>query len=136
MLIEETPQWKETHDILMSVKGVGKILTYTLLSDLPELGQLNRKEIASLVGVAPMNKESGSYQGKRKIKGGRYNVRTVLFMAMMSTIQSNAKFKKIYQGMVAKGKPKKVAIVACMRKMISILNTMVKNGTHWDEKLA
>ncbi len=134
--IAETPQWKEAHDILMSVKGVGKVLTYTLLSDLPELGQLNRKEISALVGVAPINKESGGYQGKRKIRGGRHKIRSVLFMAMMSTIQSNNKFKHIYQGMVAKGKPKKVALVACMRKMLCILNTMIKNGTHWDESLA
>ena len=135
-LIEETPQFKEVHDILMSVKGVGKVLTYTLLSDLPELGQLNRKEIAALVGLAPMNKDSGNYQGKRMIRGGRHQIRTVLFMSMLSTIQSNEKFKRMYQGLVAKGKPKKVAIVACMRKMITILNTMVKNGTHWDESLA
>ena len=135
-LIAETPQFKTVHDILMSVKGVGKVLTYTLLSDLPELGQLNRKEIAALVGVAPMNKDSGSYQGKRRIRGGRHRIRTVLFMSMLSTIQSNEKFKRIYQGMVAKGKPKKIAIVACMRKMITILNLMVKNGTPWDENLA
>ena len=135
-LIEETPQFKEVHDILMSVKGVGKVLTYTLLSDLPELGQLNRKEIAALVGVAPMNRDSGNYQGKRVIRGGRHKIRTVLFMSMLSTIQNNEKFKRIYQGMVAKGKPKKVAIVACMRKMITILNIMVKNSTTWDENLA
>jgi transposase len=135
-LIAETPQFKTVHDILMSVKGVGKVLTYTLLSDLPELGQLNRKEIAALVGVAPMNRDSGSYQGKRRIRGGRHRIRTVLFMSMLSTIQSNEKFKRIYQGMVAKGKPKKIALVACMRKMITILNLMVKNGTPWDENLA
>jgi transposase len=123
-------------NILLSVKGVGKVLAYTLLSDLPELGQLNRKEIAALVGVAPMNRESGAYRGKRKIRGGRYRVRTVLFMAMLSAIQSNPRFKTIYTRMVAAGKSKKVAIVACMRKLITILNTMVKNGTVWDEKMA
>ncbi|TCJ87876.1 transposase IS116/IS110/IS902 family protein [Cocleimonas flava] len=115
---------------------MGKVLAYTLLSDLPELGQLNRKEIAALVGVAPMNKESGAYRGKRRIRGGRARIRTVLFMAMMSTIQSNPKFKREYHALVSKGKPKKVAIVACMRKMITILNTMVKKGEVWDEKLA
>jgi len=135
-LIEETPDWNDTLAILLSVKGVGKVLAYTLLSDLPELGQLNRKEVASLVGVAPMNRESGAFRGKRRIRGGRARIRTVLFMAMMSTIQSNPKFKREYHALVAKGKPKKVAIVACMRKMITILNTMVKNGTTWDEKLA
>ncbi len=135
-LIEDTPDWSRTLSILLSVKGVGKVLAYTLLSDLPELGQLNRKEVAALVGVAPMNRESGAYRGKRRIRGGRARIRTVLFMAMMSTIQSNAKFKREYHALVAKGKPKKVAIVACMRKMITILNTMVKNDEVWDEKLA
>lgn len=135
-LIEETPDWSKILTILLSVKGVGKVLAYTLLSDLPELGQLNRKEVAALVGVAPMNRESGAYKGKRRIRGGRARIRTVLFMAMMSTIQSNPKFKREYQALVAKGKPKKVAIVACMRKMITILNTMVKKGEVWDEKLA
>lgn len=135
-LIEETPQWHTLMKILLSVKGVGKVLAYTLLSDLPELGKLNRKEIAALVGVAPMNRESGSYKGKRKIRGGRYKVRTVLFMAMMSAIQSNPKFKAIYTKLVSAGKPKKVALVACMRRLLTILNAMVKNGTVWDEKLA
>lgn len=135
-LIAETPDWNDTLTILLSVKGVGKVLAYTLLSDLPELGQLNRKEIASLVGLAPMNRESGSYRGKRRIRGGRARIRTVMFMAMMSTIQANVKFKREYHALIAKGKPRKVAIVACMRKMITILNTMVKNGEVWDEKLA
>ena len=134
-LMQDTAQWQELKDILLSVKGVGKVLAYTLMSDLPELGQLNRKEIAALVGVAPMNRESGAYKGKRKIKGGRHRIRTVLFMSMLSAIQSNPKFKGIYTGMVAAGKPKKVAIVACMRRLITILNTMVKNNRQWDEKL-
>jgi len=135
-MIHEAPEFKKVHDILMSVKGVGKVLTYTLLSDLPELGKLNRNEIAALVGVAPMNKDSGNYKGKRSIRGGRYRIRHVLFMAMLSTIQNNEKFKKQYQSLVARGKPKKVAIVACMRKMITVLNAMVKNGTKWDERMA
>lgn len=135
-LIEDTPDWNRTLTILMSVKGVGKVLAYTLLSDLPELGQLNRKEIAALVGLAPMNKESGSYKGKRRIRGGRARIRTVMFMAMMSTIQSNSKFKAEYKKLVAKGKPKKVALIACMRKMITILNTMVKNDQVWNDKSA
>jgi len=135
-LIEDTPDWKKILCILLSVKGVGKVLAYTLLSDLPELGQLNRKEIAALVGVAPMNRESGDYKGKRRVRGGRAKIRTVLFMAMLSTIQSNPRFKRDYQRLVAKGKPKKVAIVACMRKMITILNVMVKTETMWDENMA
>lgn len=135
-LIESTPQWKQTMKVLLSVKGVGKVLAYTLISELPELGQLNRKEIAALVGVAPMNRESGAYKGKRKIRGGRYKIRTVLFMAMMSAIQSNPKFKAIYTRLVKAGKPKKVALIACMRRMMTILNTLVKNGTVWDDSLA
>ena len=135
-LIEDTPDWNKTLQILLSVKGVGKVLAYTLLSDLPELGQLNRKEIAALVGVAPMNRESGAYRGKRRIRGGRARIRTIMFMAMMSSVQSNPRFKRDYQRLVAKGKPKKVALVACMRKMITILNVMVKTETMWDENMA
>ncbi|PHS22655.1 MAG: IS110 family transposase [Methylophaga sp.] len=135
-LIEKTPQWQQIMTILLSVKGVGKIVAYTLLSELPELGQLNRKEIAALIGVAPMNRESGAYCGKRRIRGGRAKIRTVLFMAMMSAIQSNPKFKGIYTRMVAAGKPKKVAIIACMRRLITILNTLVKKEQCWDENLA
>ncbi len=86
-LIEKTPQWQKNMNILLSVKGVGKVLAYTLLSDLPELGQLNRKEIASLAGVAPMNRESGAYRGKRKIRGGRHRVRTVLFNPILNSRQ-------------------------------------------------
>lgn len=134
-LIAEIPQWQERVDQLTSVKGVGKVLAYTLLSDLPELGRLNRKQIASLVGVAPMNRDSGRHKGKRYIRGGRHKVRTVLFVSMMSAIQCHPKIKPMYERLVAAGKPKKVAIVACMRKQLTILNTMVKNGTYWDEKM-
>jgi len=135
-LIDQTPLWQEQRDLLMSVNGVGKILAYTLLSDLPELGQLNRREIAALVGVAPMNRESGNYKGKRRIRGGRARIRTVLFMAIMSAVQSNPKLKRKYQQLKADGKPPKVAIVACMRKLLTILNVMVKTGQHWDAELA
>ncbi|MBW8192862.1 transposase [Neiella marina] len=116
--------------------GVGKVLAYTLMCELPELGKLNRKEIAALVGVAPMNRESGRFNGKRRIKGGRHRVRTVMFMAMMSAIQCNEVFKRKYQQLKAAGKIPKVAVVACMRKLIVILNTMIKNGESWDEKVA
>ena len=134
-LIEAVPEWRATRDLLLSAKGVGKVLTYTLMSELPELGKLNRKEIAALVGIAPMNKDSGTYKGKRQIRGGRHKVRTVLFVSMMSAIQCHPKLKPMYQRMVTAGKPKKVAIVACMRKQLIILNTMMKNGTHWDENM-
>lgn len=135
-LAAELPTWKAQRDLLMSAKGVGKVLAYTLLSELPELGQLNRKEVAALVGVAPMNRDSGNFEGKRFIRGGRHKVRTVLFVSMMSAIQCHPKLKPMYDRMVASGKPKKVALVACMRKQLTILNAMVKNGTHWDETMA
>ena len=134
-LIAQLPQWQAKVDQLTSAKGVGKVLAYTLLSDLPELGSLDRKKIAALVGV-PMNRDSGSHEGKRYIRGGRHKVRTVLFVSMMSAIQCHPKLKPMYDRMVAAGKPKKVAIVACMRKQLIILNTMVKNGTYWDENMA
>jgi transposase len=135
-LVDAIPQWREQRDLLMSAKGVGKVVAYTLMSELPELGKLNRKEIAALVGVAPMNRDSGSYQGKRRVSGGRSKVRTVLYVSMWSTIQYDPKIKATYERLVAAGKPKKVALVACMRKQLTILNTMMKNGTHWNEKLA
>ena len=135
-LIGQVEGWKEKRDLLLSAKGVGKVLAHALMSELPELGKLNRKEIASLVGIAPMNRDSGSYEGKRYIRGGRHKVRTVLFMSMLSAIQCHPKLKPMYQRLVAAGKPKKVALIACMRKQLIILNTMAKNGTHWDENMA
>ena len=135
-LVDAIPQWREQRDLLMSAKGVGKVVAYTLMSELPELGKLNRKEIAALVGVAPMNRDSGSYRGKRRVTGGRSKVRTVLYMSMWSTIQYDPKIKSMYERLLAAGKPKKVALVACMRKQLTILNTIMKNGTHWEEKLA
>ena len=134
-LIAEIPQWQDKVNQLTSAKCVGKVLAYTLLSELPELGHLNRKQIAALVGIAPMNRDSGRHKGKRYIRGGRHKVRTVLFVTMMSAIQCHPKLKPMYERLVAAGKPKKVPIVACMRKQLTILNTMVKNGTYWDENM-
>ena len=134
-LVESVAEWRQKRDLLLSAKGVGPVLAYTLMSELPELGALNRKEIAALVGVAPMNRDSGRFEGKRFIRGGRHKVRTVLFVSMMSAIQHHPKLKPMYQRLVDNGKPKKVALVACMRKQLCILNTMVKNGTYWDENL-
>lgn len=134
-LIDGVAEWRQKRDLLLSAKGVGNILAYTLMSELPELGSLNRKEIAALVGVAPMNRDSGSFEGKRFIRGGRHKVRTVLFVSMMSAIQCHPKLKPMYERMVAAGKPKKIALVACMRKQLIILNTMVKNDTYWDENM-
>jgi len=134
-LIAEIPQWQDKVNQLTSAKCVGKVLAYTLLSELPELGHLNRKQIAALVGIAPMNRDSGRHKGKRYIRGGRHKVRSVLFVTMMSAIQCHPKLKPMYERLVGAGKPKKVAIVACMRKQLTILNTMVKNGTYWDENM-
>lgn len=134
-LVAEIPHYQERVNQLVSAKGVGKVLAYTLLSELPELGQLNRKEIAALVGVAPMNRDSGKHKGKRKIRGGRHKIRTVLFVSMLSAIQCHPTIKPMYQRLVAAGKPKKVAIVACMRKQLIILNTMVRNGTYWNQNV-
>ena len=135
-LVEAIPQWRSQRDLLMSAKGVGKVVAYTLMSELPELGKLNRKEIAALVGVAPINRDSGSFRGKRRIYGGRRKVRTVLYVSMLSATQHDPKIKAMYQRLLAAGKPKKVALIACVRKQLTILNAMMKNGTPWDEKLA
>jgi len=133
-LIESCPDYQVKNDILQSMKGIGKIAAASIISNLPELGYINNKQASALVGVAPMNKESGRYKGLRKIQGGRSQVRTVLYMAMMSAIQSNPVFKETYQRLVALGKPKKVAIIACIRKMIVILNSMLRDGVKWEEK--
>jgi len=134
--VMQVKHWRTKTEILTSVPGVGKVLAYTLLSELPELGKLNRKEIAALVGVAPMNRESGSYNGKRRIRGGRHRIRTVMFMAMLSSIQCNPVFKRFYEHLKAQGKLPKVAIIACMRKLIVVLNTLLKNEERWCEKSA
>jgi transposase len=135
-LIEANDDYKIKNDLIQSVPGIGNVVALNLLSDMPELGFISNKEAASLIGVAPFNRESGRYQGKRMIRGGRAQIRTVMYMAMMSAIQCNSKFKAIYQRLLAAGKPKKVAIVACMRKMIVILNSIVRDGVMWDPKMA
>lgn len=131
-LIESTPEYQVKNTILQSMKGIGKIASASIISNLPELGYMTNKQAAALVGVAPMNRESGCYKGYRKIQGGRHQVRTVLYIAMMSAIQSNPVFKEMYQRLIGAGKPKKVAIIACVRKMIVILNAMVRDGVMWE----
>ena len=131
-LIESNADYQAKNIILQSMKGIGKIAAASIISNLPELGYINNKEASSLVGVAPMNKESGRFKGHRKIQGGRHQVRTVLYMAMMSAIQSNPVFKATYQRLVAAGKPKKVAIIACIRKMVVTLNSMLRDGVMWE----
>lgn len=127
-LIESCPDYQAKNVILQSMKGIGKIAAASIISNLPELGYISNKQASSLVGVAPINRESGRYKGVRKIQGGRHQIRTVLYMAMMSAIQSNPIFKETYQRLFAAGKPKKVAIIACIRKMVVILNSMLRDG--------
>jgi transposase len=103
---------------------------------MPELGYITNKQASALIGTAPINRESGIYVGKRMIRGGRPKIRTVMYMAMMSAMQCNPVFKATYQRLLAAGKPKKVAIIACVRKMIVILNSMVRDGVMWDPKIS
>ena len=131
-LIESCADYQAKNTILQSMPGIGKIASASLISNLPELGYISSKQASALVGVAPMNRENGRYKGLRRIQGGRHQVRTVLYMAMMSAMQCNPAFKAIYQRLVAAGKPKKVAIIACVRKMIVFLNSMLRDGVMWD----
>lgn len=135
-LVDQVDEWKEKRELLLSVPGIGPQVVHTLLADLPELGTLNNKEIAALVGVAPFNRDSGKFRGKRRIRGGRSSVRTILFMAMLTSIQHNTLIRNTYQRMVNAGKHKKVALTACMRKMIIILNAMLRDSSVWNEKHA
>ena len=111
---------------------MGPVLSMTLLSDLPELGALNRGEIAALVGVAPFNRDSGTLRGKRKVWGGRAQVRAALYMAALVATRFNPVLRAFYQRLCTAGKPKKVALTACMRKLLTILNLMVRQNRHWN----
>jgi len=130
--IIEPSEWKQTYDIISSVPGVGDGVAFTLLAELPELGRLSNRQISALCGLAPFNRDSGQMRGKRRIRGGRAPIRTVLYMAMLSAIQHNPVMKKFYQHLVAQGKHKKVALTACMRKMMTILNAMVRDNKAWE----
>jgi transposase len=121
-------------DVISSVPGVGYVMTATLVAELPELGNLSRTKVAKLVGVAPIIKQSGKSDGKRRARGGRGNVRRVLYMSALVATQKNPVIKKFYIKLLSQGKPKKLALVACMRKLLTMLNDMVRNGTKWDEK--
>lgn len=135
-LIQECPEYQNKNTILQSVPGIGDIASASIISNVPELGYITNKQAASLIGVAPMTRESGRYKGKRVIQGGRAQVRTVLYMAMMSAMQCNPIFKTTYQRLLKAGKPKKVAIIACVRKMVVILNSMLQDGVMWDVNIA
>jgi len=129
--IEESPVWRENEELLRSVPGVGPILAKTLLAELPELGELKNKQLAALVGVAPLNRDSGILRGKRAIWGGRSGVRAALYMGALVATRCNPTVKVFYERLLAAGKPKKVALVACMRKLLVILNAMLRKRTPW-----
>ena len=129
--VSDISEWKRTYDIISSVPGLGDGVAFTLLGELPELGQLTNRQIAALCGLAPFNRDSGRLKGKRRIRGGRAPIRTVLYMAMLSAIQHNPIIKRFYQNLVAQGKHKKVAIIACMRKMMTMVNAMVRDNQEW-----
>lgn len=130
-LIEKTPELKQKQDLLQSVPGVGPVLSATLVSQVPELGKCDRKEIAALVGLAPFNHDSGKKHGKRKIQGGRPFIRSVLYMATISATRFNPVINAMYQRLLKAGKQKKVAIVACMRKLLTILNAIIRTQIPW-----
>ena len=130
-LIRNTPLWRERDELLRSVPGVGKVLSSTLLAQLPELGMLNRKQIAALAGLAPFNRDSGSLRGSRCIWGGRAQVRRVLYMATVAGVRSNPTIRTFYLRLRANGKHAKPALTACMRKLLVILNAMLHHKTHW-----
>jgi transposase len=130
-LMRSTPAWRENDDLLQSVPGVGPILSATLTALVPELGKLNRKEIASLVGVAPLNNDSGERKGRRTTWGGRAAVRAVLYMAARSATRFNKTIAAFYERLVANGKPDHVAVVACMRKLLVVLNAIARDRRAW-----
>ncbi len=133
--LQASPVWREKEDLLRSVKGVGPVTATTLLAELPELGKLNRKQIAALVGVAPFNCDSGKMRGKRTIWGGRACVRNALYMAALSASRHNPVIRPFYQRLIKAGKLHKVALVACIRKLLTILNAILRTRKPWQPKL-
>lgn len=133
--IQQSPIWKQNEDLLLTVPGIGPVTSHTLLAELPELGELNRKQISALAGVAPFNRDSGSLKGRRSIWGGRAPVRSALYMATLVATRRNSVIRDFYKRLRAKGKVFKVALVACMRKLLTILNSMIKHKTRWSENI-
>jgi transposase len=131
--IRQSPIWRENEDLLRSVPSIGPVISRTLLAELPELGRLNRKQIAALVGVAPLNRDSGTLRGRRSIWGGRATVRAALYMGALVASRRNAVIQTFYRRLRNAGKAPKIALVACMRKLLTILNAMIKHKTHWSE---
>lgn len=134
-LLQASPLWHEREQLLRSVPGVGRVLALTLLADLPELGRLSHKQVAGLVGVAPLNRDSGALRGKRLIWGGRARVRAALYMSILSAVRYNPVLRAFWTRLRAQGKPGKVALVACMHKLLTILNALVKHQTPWRPRL-
>ena len=134
-LLQSSACWQAKDQILQSVPGIGPVVSFSMIADLPELGTLNRQQISKLVGVAPLNRDSGQQRGTRHIYGGRARLRSVLYMAAITAARHNAVIKEFYQRLRAK-KPFKVAITACMRKLLSIINVMVRDSTCWKTKEA
>jgi transposase len=124
--------WRERDDILRSVPSVGPVVARTLVGELPELGRLGRRAVAKLVGIAPLNRDSGAWRGRRVVQGGRAAVRAALYMAALVATRRNPVIRAFYARLLAAGKPKKLALVACMRKLLTILNHLVRTGQHWD----
>jgi transposase len=133
--LRSSPAWRAKDELLRSFKGIGPISSSTLIIALPELGELDRRAIAALVGLAPFNRDSGVMRGRRSIYGGRSQVRTILYMAATSAIRCNPVIRAFYQRLKLRGKPHKVAMVACMRKMLTILNSMVRQSTPWTPEI-
>ncbi len=133
-LIRESPIWSEKAELLRDVPGIGSVSCLTLVGALPELGRLNRQQIAALVGVAPLNRDSGAYRVRRSSWGGRSRVRQVLYRAALSARVYNPVIRAFYERLVAAGKPAKVALVACMRKLLTIVNAMLRDGISWDSQ--
>lgn len=134
--IQQSPAWRADDEVLQSVPGVGPVLATTLIADLPELGQLDRKQIAALVGVAPFNGESGILRGRRIIWGGRGQVRAALWMGTLVAVRYNPVLRTFYARLLAAGKPKNVALTACMHKLLTILNALLRHRTRWDPSRA
>jgi transposase len=134
--IRSSPLWHAKDEILQSTPGVGPVLSRTLVAELPELGLLNRQKIAALIGVAPLNRDSGTVRGKRAVWGGRAHVRAVLYMSTLAAVRHNSALKAFYERLRAVGKAPKVALTACMRKLLTILNAMLKHQTPWHENYA
>ena len=135
-LVKSDDQWKARAELIQSAPGVGEVTATTLIAEVPELGQLNRQKISALIGVAPFNRDSGQFRGRRTIFGGRRAVRSVLYMAALSARRHNPLIRAFADRLEARGKLQKVVLVACMRKLLVILNTMVKTNTHWNPKSA